>query len=160
MRMLMALTAQRRAAGHTSMMLWICLMSRVKCWLISIILQRRKTFTLLHSWPGLSNLTRYPHLLLLHQTLKTQIPELAFSQTFVFSFLRLGEFGFFTTIWLSLWNDIRPAMASAASSLTAWGWARRCRSFLSLTSYWGILRLTLCWLLFLWVIQVYRVENK
>lgn len=63
MRMLKA-QHQRRAVGHTSMMLWICLMPRVECWLTLITLLRRKTYILLRSWPGLSNPTRYTHCLI------------------------------------------------------------------------------------------------
>lgn len=56
-------------------------MPRVKCWLISITLQRRKTFTLLRSWPGPSNLTRYAHRLAPSQTPNTCSPVSFLSNT-------------------------------------------------------------------------------
>lgn len=87
---------------------------------------------------------------------ETHIPT-CLHTTFLSLFIRLGESDFSMITSLSLWSGTRPALALAAFLLTAWGWARHCKSFPSPTSYWGILRLTLCWLLFLWVIQVCTV---
>lgn len=139
MRMLMAPLVQKRAVGHILMMLWISRIRTVACLLISTIQLRKKTFTLRHNSPGLSNLTKYNSYNLSDFQPGTFSPQLNTCYYLKFWFLfsvlpRLVVSVFCMITLLSLWNGIKPAAALAASLHTAWAWARLCRSFHSLMS--------------------------